>query len=157
MASTVRQYLASASAPVAFRSSSYSGQRIVLPTHVRFRGFRFLDAWFHHPEFTSIVNDLWMAAPGSLSEKMTTLKDGLLTWNQYTFRNIFVRKRRCKARISGVQRALARDPSASLVQLVRELNEILIQEETYWRQKARCRWHVEGERNTRYFHSTVMD
>lgn len=129
--------------------------------HIRFKGFRFLDTWFHHPEFTTIVAALWTAALGSLSDQMHSLKAGLVSWNTHTFRNIFERKKRCKARLWGVQWVLSTAPSISLTKLETklslELNDILIQEEAYWKQKAKCRWHVEGERNTKYFHATVMD
>lgn len=37
------------------------------------------------------------------------------------------------------------------------MNDILTQEDMYWRQKARCKWHIEGERNTKYFHAMVVE
>lgn len=38
-----------------------------------------------------------------------------------------------------------------------EHNGILLEEDSCWHQKAKCRWHVEGEKNTRYFHESVID
>lgn len=38
---------------------------------------------------------------------------------------------------------------------MQEFHTILDQEESYWRQQARCKWLVQGERNTKYFHACV--
>lgn len=55
----------------------------------------------------------------------------------------------------GIQTALSKAPSRSLekleVKLMAELDQILEQEEQYWRQKARYQWITQGERNTRFF------
>jgi len=32
------------------------------------------------------------------------------------------------------------------------LNEALLKQETFWQEKAKIRWHVNGDRNTTYFH-----
>lgn len=37
-----------------------------------------------------------------------------------------------------------------------ELNDALCQEESLWRQKARCDWLKEGERCTKYFHLSTL-
>lgn len=60
----------------------------------------------------------------------------------------------------GIQTALSKAPSRSLekleVKLMAELDQILEQEEQYWRQKARYQWITQGERNTRFFHASVV-
>jgi hypothetical protein len=44
------------------------------------------------------------------------------SWNKLEFGNIFHRKRRLLARINGVQKALARHPSDSLLKLEADLS-----------------------------------
>lgn len=39
-----------------------------------FKGFRFLEAWFLHPEFHSKVEELWTQAPGDLRHKLEHFK-----------------------------------------------------------------------------------
>lgn len=62
--------------------------------------------------------------------------------------------------MEGIQKYLAQWNSGCLENLEEELigeyNEILEQEELFWWQKAREDWWVEGENNTRYFHSLAM-
>lgn len=35
------------------------------------------------------------------------------------------------------------------------MNEILLQEETYWKQRAKLFWLKEGDENTRFFHASA--
>ena len=88
-----------------------------------------------------------------------TIKDR--KWNKEVFDNIFWKKRHLTARLLGIQKALANNPNAFLlnlqVQLSNEFNQILQWEEELWAMKARTNWLVVGERNTSYFHfSTIV-
>lgn len=77
------------------------------------------------------------------------------------FGNLFARKRKVLARLSGAQKALANRPNEFLVglekQLLDEYFSILLQEEEYWALKSRLNATTYGDRNTSYFHiSTVI-
>lgn len=139
--------------PVLVSSSTHDNQR--------FRGFRFLDPWFQHPDFSRCVEQLWMKESGSLGTALERFKNGIMDWNRHTFKNIFWRKHKCRARLLRVQRAVSLKPKRSLLKLetklLAEFEHILNLEESYWRQKARANWICQGERNTRFFHATVID
>ena len=82
-------------------------------------------------------------------------------WNKEVFGNIFWRKRQLAARLLGIQKALANNPNAFLLnlqdQLSNEFNQILQWEEELWAMKVRTNWLIAGERNTSYFHlSTIV-
>lgn len=66
----------------------------------------------------------------------------------------------CQARLAGVQKKLDGRRSEYLehleTTLMTKLNHLWHLEDVFWRQKAKCQWLRGGERNTRYFHTTVV-
>lgn len=64
------------------------------------------------------------------------------------------------ARLAGIQRKLAITASSYLLELEgrlkADLEAVLLQEESLWRQKSRISWLKEGEQNTRFFHQSVL-
>lgn len=81
-------------------------------------------------------------------------------WNSEVFGNLFARKRRVLNRLSGTQRALASNPSESLLRLekwlIEEYSSILLQEEEYWALKSRINAAAFGDHNTSYFHMSTI-
>ena len=80
-------------------------------------------------------------------------------WNSEVFGNLFARKRRVLNRLSGTQRALANNPSESLLRLekclIEEFSSILLQEEEYWALKSRINAAAFGDRKISYFHMST--
>ncbi|KAJ8751119.1 hypothetical protein K2173_016300 [Erythroxylum novogranatense] len=93
--------------------------------------FRFFFGWLEHESFAGLVKDKW-------DDKLPIAH----TVYQFT------------------EKALERRSNPRLVQLEidlqAELEEILDNEEILWRQKSRCEWLADGDRNTKYYHSRTM-
>ena len=64
------------------------------------------------------------------------------------------------ARLIGVQRTIANQPSQRMINLqnalIGDLNGILSMEEELWAMKSRTNWLTQGERNTAYFHLSTL-
>nr|XP_023904703.1 uncharacterized protein LOC112016374 [Quercus suber] len=92
------------------------------------RPFRFQSFWLSDLSFPGIVSQAWINAR-NLKESITRFTKDATSWNKNQFGNIHGNKRRILARIYGVQRAIALNPSASLInfesKLHRELEVIL--------------------------------
>ncbi|XP_074284000.1 uncharacterized protein LOC141608557 [Silene latifolia] len=85
----------------------------------------------------------------------------LQQWNKDVFHNIFAKKRSLERRLLGVQTKLSRGGPNYLfkfeLNLKRQLDEVLREEEMLWFQKSRMEAICDGDRNTRLFHlSTII-
>lgn len=83
-----------------------------------------------------------------------------ILWNKNVFGNIFNRKKHHEARINGVQMDLnyhsLRDLQILDRSLIKELNEVLVQEKAHWFQKSRQDWVKDGDKNTRFYHNAAF-
>ena len=81
-------------------------------------------------------------------------------WNRMKFGNVFARKNNIMARLNGIQRAVAIRPSNFLLnlesELLKELDNVLNQEEEIWALKSRVNWMIQGDRNTAFYHVSTL-
>ena len=123
------------------------------------RPFRFLVAWTTHGEFEKLVNDNWCHNQ-PLSNNLKELASVLGRWNTEVFGNLFSCKRRLWARIEGIQKALDAGGPWYLRKLEARLREklssVLDHIESLWFQKARVEQIRDGDRNTKFFHTSTI-
>ena len=123
------------------------------------RPFKFQSFWLSDPSLPNVVNQAWQH-PRKLIEAIGVFSRQASLWNKNHFRNIFHKKKRVLARLDGVQRALASQPSIFLValenQLIRELDVVLEQERDLWALKSRINWMILGDRNTSFYHVSAL-
>ncbi|KAL8151606.1 hypothetical protein V2J09_021414 [Rumex salicifolius] len=69
-------------------------------------------------------------------------------------------KRKLMARLEGIQKSFSRGVSSNLfrleAQLKKELNTILLHEETLWMQKSHEQWLASRDRDTSFFHLSIV-
>ena len=91
---------------------------------------------------------------------MNRFTQAAIRWNGSHFGNIFTRKKNLLARINGIQRALSMRPSTFLVNLenglLKELDQMVNQEEELWAMKSRVNWMIQGDRNTNFYHVSTL-
>uniref|UniRef100_A0A2N9HJ77 Reverse transcriptase domain-containing protein n=1 Tax=Fagus sylvatica TaxID=28930 RepID=A0A2N9HJ77_FAGSY len=124
------------------------------------RPFRFESIWFSHVDFLSVVEKAWATLALNLSITFAIFAAFVSAWNKSKFGNIFHRKKRILARLNGIQCALTLSPSESLSRIEKSLREdyfiFLKLEEELWALKSRVGWVVEGDRNTKFFHTSTL-
>lgn len=123
---------------------------------VRRKGqFRFQDMWLKHPECVKSIESNWNLPARKqglkkLWEKLHRLKQYLQWWNRHVFENFFSKLQEEEAKVSKAEVNYNVDPSDANLYLVRKTSEefqkILDMEEVFWRQKAHCRWNIEGDK-----------
>ena len=138
--------------PVLLCLDAPSGARLI-------RLFCFQPMWLSHPTFPDFVSATW-AEDLSLKPNVEKFTRDVISWNKDVFGNIFHKKNRVEARLRGVQASIAHRPSEALFrlenQLQREFLDILKQEEEFWSVKSRYNWLIQGDRNTKFFHTSTL-
>ncbi|KAL8487139.1 hypothetical protein ACS0TY_023710 [Phlomoides rotata] len=126
--------------------------------------FKFQSIWVLHHTFMDQVRMAWVVHTGEFSMltlqlELAAVKRRLKWWNRHIFGNLFHKVKAASEAVMCVEAAYHVDPSPVLLM---ELNwskvEYILRtrmEEDFWRQKSIVRWVVEGEHNTRLFHSLV--
>ncbi|OMP07944.1 hypothetical protein COLO4_06921 [Corchorus olitorius] len=64
--------------------------------------------WLKHRDAPEYIVNCWNRTDGDLIDKSNLLVDKLKSWNKDVFGNVFECKKKLRARVLGVQRALAR-------------------------------------------------
>ncbi|XP_042443883.1 uncharacterized protein LOC122028980 [Zingiber officinale] len=127
--------------------------------------FRFQRMWVRHRDFMQTVRLNWClpsVAQGlqRLQMKLRRLKEHLKWWNMEVFGNIHDRVLQAEESMAAAEHAYDRDPTEQSrthrSECQAHLFRVLDMEEDFWKQRAAIRWMGEGERNTKFFHSTVQ-
>jgi hypothetical protein len=126
--------------------------------------FKFLKMWSHHKDCFNFIKSVWsnqiFGSPMQiLSIKLKILKDELKIWNENIFGNIQNQVSNDVNKLNDIQHRIQvdgyTDSLFSQENLAKtELETVLNMEEAYWHEKARVKWHCEGDRNTAFFHRT---
>ncbi|XP_061342609.1 uncharacterized protein LOC133288807 [Gastrolobium bilobum] len=123
------------------------------------RPFRLFPPWLEHPKFKNVISEYWRNETDTatnLIDLIPTLRD----WNTRTFGIISRKKSSILRRLSGIQRSIDRRHNPFLEKLEfdlrTELDKTLDLEEQLWYQKDRVSWIRDGDRNTKFYHTTSV-
>ena len=123
------------------------------------RPFRFQICWITDLELPRVVSQAWDWS-NHQREAISNFEKDAVSWNKNHFGNVFGKKRRLMARLPGIQKEMVVRPTASLIdlekQLLRDLDTILNQELELWALKSRVNWLVQGDRNTSFYHISTL-
>jgi len=92
-----------------------------------------------------------------LTKKLQNLKAKLKVWNKQTFGNVHEYVKTAESNLAHIQAQIyTTGPSDNLLDLEKnaqcDFNKALERQECYWQEKEKTNWHVNGDRNTAYFH-----
>ena len=87
------------------------------PIRIGERPFWFQPIWLSHTSFPPIVRDAWEGNQQNIRSAIITFTLKARNWNKEEFGNIFWKKRNLVARLGGVEKALAQNPSQRLINM----------------------------------------
>ena len=118
--------------------------------------FRPKTMWFNDPTFPSVIHQSWSKHPRNIEAAMDVFTTCVKSWNSDSFGNIFHRKKRILARLTGIQKFLYNHNNLFLQKLETDLQieykHTLLLKEELWALKSRVEWTLLGDRNTNFFH-----
>ncbi|XP_028550720.1 uncharacterized protein LOC114579637 [Dendrobium catenatum] len=128
------------------------------------KNIRFEDTWRSYPASKSIVFHYWNKKDLGdesviLQKKLSRTLKALCFWNKNKCRELNSLKEKLKKEILELQNKEALginwsvDDLEALRSKIHELNVTLKRLSTWWNQRAKVRWHEEGDTNSNLFHS----
>lgn len=95
-----------------------------------------------------------------LYSKLRILKGKLKDWKKLIFGDIKIKMTEAENAIKAIQRKINSSGYTDCLQLdeakvQHELEKNLTIEEKFWKEKANIKWHSEGDRNTKFFHTML--
>jgi hypothetical protein len=94
-------------------------------------------------------------------QKLKYFKQQVRKWNKEVFGNIFQERKLLEQKLEALQTQAIQIGYTPIQQqeeqhIKQQLEERLKQEEILWRQKSRVQWLKEGEKNTKFFHRSMI-
>lgn len=119
------------------------------PRWVRARrnSFHFDNRWLMEGDLKNVVNKCWHGFEDqNIFYKLKATSEVLSIWGSKTDLNFRVNKRELEQKLTGRE---------EYYKARRDLGRLLVQEEIFWKQRAKIFWLRDGDLNTKFFHRTA--
>ncbi|KAJ9680326.1 hypothetical protein PVL29_019595 [Vitis rotundifolia] len=128
--------------------------------------FRFENMWLQHPNFKENFRNWWRCFQGNgweghkFMRRLQFVKANLKEWNKVSFGELNERKKSILNDLvifDAIEQegGLTSDLLIQRALRKRELEEPILREEIFWRQKVRVKWVKEGDCNSKFFHKVA--
>lgn len=117
-------------------------------------GFKFENVWLLEPNFHADVVGYWNNLPVShLLPKLVSVSEYMAKWGFKFFHKFREKVKLQKQKLDELVNKTDDEGLAKYFLEKEKLEELLCQEELYWKQRAKMFWLAEGDQNSNFFHA----
>lgn len=127
----------------------------------RSRFFRFENLWLRFPQFQELVKTTWQATPttttpAQFQNKLNNLQQRIKEWTGAHIGTIKSQIETCKNFMTWIDKVKELRVATQLEKLIATVikqrhTTLVVLEEDLWRQGARTKWDLHGDRSNKYF------
>ncbi|KAJ1409361.1 hypothetical protein SESBI_22874 [Sesbania bispinosa] len=116
--------------------------------------FKFENAWLHEPDLADIVQAGWNKEDQvDVMKRIASCTEDMNLWGRKLRSKYRVAISDCKQRMEELRGCHDTDSIQRYNMLHDKMNCLIMQEEAFWKQRAKVFWLREGNGNTRFFHA----
>lgn len=118
--------------------------------------FRIENMWLKDESFIKETSEFWKSIPPThLIPKLQSVSKFMERLGQEFFNKFKEKPKVQKTVPDNLKDAIDEISVNGFLKEKKKLNELLLQEELYWKQRAKLFWLKEGDENTRFFHASA--
>lgn len=120
--------------------------------------FRFEEMWLREDDCKKVIETGWAHSTGGdplslICNKITNTREFLMDWSWSRFGNLKKEITRTRSQLAFFfYQSMSASPVPDRLTLESRLNDLLHQEQTFWRQYSNVFWLTNGDMNTKFFH-----
>ncbi|PNX96867.1 ribonuclease H, partial [Trifolium pratense] len=131
-------------------------QNSPMVTNVRTYSFRFENTWLKEEDVEEVVEDGWGRDRGvEITSRISRCADKLTGWGRRKRMRFKQEIKECSDEMERLRGSHDITISSRYKEVQEKHARLLVQEETYWRQRAKMHWLKEGDLNTKFFHMSA--
>lgn len=118
--------------------------------------FRFSNAWLLEPELDQLVKNNWSYYPPSdIITKLSLCADDIAAWSKNITPNFRKKINKQREDIEGIRTSADDVNIPELINMQNNLATLLLQEESYWKQRSKVFLLSNGDANNKFFHESA--
>jgi hypothetical protein len=124
--------------------------------HGRIYSFRFENGWLKEEDINEVVEEGWGRERSvDITNKTVRCAEKLKGWGRRKHMRFKQEVLECSEEMERLRGSHDTTSSGRFKEIQERHARLLVQEETYWRQRAKMHWLKEGDMNTNFFHMSA--
>jgi hypothetical protein len=120
------------------------------------RKFRFENAWKFEPGFTDFFTERWTTSgTDSVVTRLDRCASDLSDWSRTHCNKIRKDIITCRQHLAYLRTNFTGTNQDQLAVVKRKMSQLMVQDDVYWRQRAKKHWYKDGDKNTKFFHASA--